>query len=109
MFSVMAYVWLIIGGLLEPAWILAMKKSNNFTDKKWTVITAILVVASPFFLSLAMKEIPVGTAYAVWTGIGAIGATVLGALLYKESVERKRMFFIFLIIIGSVGLALGGT
>lgn len=105
----MAYVWLIIGGLLEPAWVLAMKKSKNFTNVPWTIITAILVVASPFFLSLAMKEIPVGTAYAVWTGIGAIGAIILGVLLYKEPVERKRMFFLCLIIIGSVGLALGGV
>ena len=109
MFSLMAYIWLIIGGLLEPTWVLAMKRSNNFKDKKWTVITAFLVVASPFFLSLAMKEIPVGTAYAVWTGIGAIGTTALGALLYKESVERKRLFFIFVIIVGAVGLGLGGV
>ncbi len=105
----MAYFWLIVGGLLEPAWVLAMKKSNNFKDKKWTVITAFFVVLSPFFLSLAMREIPVGTAYAVWTGIGAIGATLLGLLLFKEGVERKRLFFIFLIIIGAVGLGLGGV
>jgi len=109
MFSIIAYIWLIIGGILEPAWILAMKKSKNFKDPKWTVITAILVFASPFFLSLAMREIPVGTAYAVWTGIGAIGAMVLGVLLYKERVERLRLFFISLIIIGTVGLALGGV
>ncbi len=109
MFSLMAYVWLIIGGLLEPAWVLAMKKSENFKNIPWTIITAILVIASPFFLSLAMREIPVGTAYAVWTGIGAIGAVVLGVFLYKELVERMRMFFIFLIVIGSVGLALGGV
>ncbi|MDR1690766.1 MAG: multidrug efflux SMR transporter [Candidatus Methanoplasma sp.] len=109
MFSLMAYVWLIIGGLLEPAWVLAMKKSKNFKDIKWTVITAFFVIASPFFLSLAMREIPVGTAYAVWTGIGAVGATFLGAILYKEPMERKRMFFIFLIIIGAVGLGLGGV
>jgi quaternary ammonium compound-resistance protein SugE len=107
-FSLTAYAWLIIGGLLEPAWIIALKKSDNFTDKKWTVATAILVVASPFCLSLAMKEVPVGTAYAVWTGIGAMGAIALGVFLYKESVERKRLFFIFLILVGSVGLALGG-
>jgi len=105
----MAYIWLITGGLLEPVWVLALKRSNNFKDKKWTVITIFFVVLSPFFLSLAMKEIPVGTAYAVWTGIGAIGATVLGIFLYKESVERKRLFFIFLIIVGAVGLGLGGV
>lgn len=105
----MAYVWLIIGGLLEPAWVLAMKRSDNFRDKKWTVITAFFVFASPFFLSLAMREIPVGTAYAVWTGIGAVGATALGIFLYKEPMERRRLFFIFLIIAGSVGLGLGGV
>jgi len=105
----MAYMWLIIGGLLEPAWILAMKKSKNFKDVKWTLATAVLIFASPFFLSLAMVEIPVGTAYAVWTGIGAIGAMILGVTLYKEKVERLRLFFISLIIIGTVGLALGGA
>ncbi|MDR2698109.1 MAG: QacE family quaternary ammonium compound efflux SMR transporter [Candidatus Methanoplasma sp.] len=110
MFTVMAYVWLIIGGLLEPTWILAMKKSNSFRDRKWAAIAAVLIVASPYFLSLSMSEgIPVGTAYAVWTGIGAIGAIVLGALLYKESVEKRCMFFVFLIIIGAVGLGLGGV
>jgi len=109
MFGLMAYVWLIVGGLLEPVWVLALKRSNNFKDKTWTVITAFFVVASPFFLSLAMREIPVGTAYAVWTGIGAIGATALGVFLYKESVERRRLLFIFLIIVGSVGLGLGGV
>jgi len=110
MFSVIAYVWLIIGGLLEPTWIIALKKSKNFKDRKWTVIAAVLIVASPYFLSLSMMEgIPVGTAYAVWTGIGAIGALVLGAFLYKEPVERKCLFFVFLIIIGAVGLGLGGV
>ena len=109
MFSLMAYVWLIVGGLLEPAWVLSMKRSNHFKDKKWTVITAFFILLSPFFLSLAMREIPVGTAYAVWTGIGAIGATVVGVFLYKEGVERKRLFFIFLIIVGAVGLGLGGV
>ncbi|MCL1811586.1 MAG: SMR family transporter, partial [Methanomassiliicoccaceae archaeon] len=78
----MAYVWLIIGGLLEPAWVIALKKSKSFKDVKWTIATSFLIVASPFFLSLAMREIPVGTAYAVWTGIGAIGATALGIFLY---------------------------
>jgi len=109
MFSLMAYFWLIIGGLFEPVWVLTMKKSNNFKDKKWTLITAFFVVLSPFFLSLAMREIPVGTAYAVWTGIGAIGATCLGAFLYKEAVARRRLFFIFVIIVGAVGLGLGGV
>jgi len=106
MFSLMAYTWLIIGGLLEPAWVLAMKKYNVHKNIKWAVITGILILTSPFFLSLAMREIPVGTAYAVWTGIGTIGTTVLGVILYKEMIERKRLFFIFLILVGVVGLGL---
>lgn len=109
MFSVMAYFWLILGGVFEPVWVLTMKKSKHFKDPKWTLITIFFIILSPFFLSLAMREIPVGTAYAVWTGIGAIGATLLGLVLYKESVEKKRLFFIFLIIAGCVGLALGGN
>jgi len=106
LFSIIAYAWLILGGFLEPTWVLAMKKSKNFKDLKWTIITGILVLASPYCLSRAMETIPVGTAYAVWTGIGAICTTTLGVLLYKESVERRRLFFIFMIIVGAVGLAL---
>ncbi|MDR2845994.1 MAG: multidrug efflux SMR transporter [Candidatus Methanoplasma sp.] len=108
MFSMEAYFWLIVGGLLEPVWVLAMKKSNNFKDRPWTVITVILVIASPLCLSLAMREVSVGTAYAVWTGIGAIGTVILGYFLYKERIKLWGIFFISLIIIGSVGLALGG-
>lgn len=107
MFSIVTCAWLILGGFLEPTWVLAMKKSNNFKNIMWTVITGFLVVASPFCLSMAMREIPVGTAYAVWTGIGAICTTALGVYLYKESIERRRLFFIFLIIVGAVGLGLG--
>jgi multidrug transporter EmrE-like cation transporter len=109
MFSLIAYFWLIVGGLLEPAWVLSMKKYNNVRNLLWLMITAFFVVLSPFFLSLAMKEIPVGTAYAVWTGIGAICAILAGAFLYKESIERRRLFFIFLIVVGAVGLGLGGA
>jgi len=107
MFSLMAYVWLVVGGLLEPTWVLALKKYNVHKNARWAVATGILILTSPFFLSLAMKEgIPVGTAYAVWTGIGTIGTTILGIVLYKESVERRRLFFIFLILVGVVGLGL---
>jgi quaternary ammonium compound-resistance protein SugE len=109
MFSLEAYFWLIAGGLLEPTWVLAMKKSKNFKDIPWTIVTIILIVASPLCLSIAMREVPVGTAYAVWTGIGAIGTVILGYLLYKEHINIKGIFFISLIIIGSVGLALGGV
>ncbi|MDR3282222.1 MAG: multidrug efflux SMR transporter [Candidatus Methanoplasma sp.] len=104
-----AYAWLIVGGILEPTWVLAMKKSRNFRDPFWAVAAVVLIIASPFCLSIAMKEVPVGTAYAIWTGIGAVGTVILGLLLYDESVERRRLLFITLIIVGAVGLATGGV
>ncbi len=107
MFGLEAYFWLILGGLLEPLWVLAMKKSDSFKNRLWTVLAIILIVASPGCLSLAMREIPVGTAYAVWTGIGAVGTVVLGVAFYKERVNWKGIFFITLIIVGAVGLGLG--
>ncbi|MDR0524023.1 MAG: multidrug efflux SMR transporter [Candidatus Methanoplasma sp.] len=107
MFSAYAYFWLIAGGLLEPTWVLAMKKSNGFKVPSWAAAAVILILASPFCLSLAMTEVPVGTAYAVWTGIGAIGTVVLGLTLYKERVDRAGLFFISLIIMGAVGLGGG--
>ena len=109
MFSVDAYFWLILGGVLEPIWVLAMKKSDNFTDRIWAILAIILIVASPACLSLAMREIPIGTAYAVWTGIGAVGTVVLGVVLYKEKFNWKGTLFITLIIIGAVGLGLGAS
>ncbi|MDR3205785.1 MAG: multidrug efflux SMR transporter [Candidatus Methanoplasma sp.] len=109
MFSIAAYAWLIAGGVLEPMWVLAMKRSGSFRDPLWTAATVVLVVASPFCLSVAMNEVPVGTAYAIWTGIGAVGTVILGLFLYKERAELKRLFFITLIIVGAVGLAIGGV
>jgi len=109
LFGVEAYFWLILGGVLEPLWVLAMKKSDNFKNRLWAALAIILIVASPACLALAMKEIPVGTAYAVWTGIGAVGTVVLGVTLYKEKVNWRGILFISLIIIGAVGLGLGAS
>jgi multidrug transporter EmrE-like cation transporter len=94
---------------MEPAWIQAMKKSDDFKRIGWTIVAVFLIIASPFFLSLAMKEIPIGTAYAIWTGIGVMGATLLGFLYYKEQIGKKRLFFIALIVIGCVCLGLWGA
>ena len=109
MFTIMAYVWLIVGGLLEPTWVIAMKKFNDKKNLTWAILTGIFIITSPFFLSLAIKEgVGVGIAYAVWTGIGAICTTILGIIMYKEPAERKRLFFIFVIIVGAAGLAIVG-
>jgi quaternary ammonium compound-resistance protein SugE len=110
MITILAYVWIIVGGLMEPAWVLALKKSNNFKNIKWTILTLILIFVSPFCLSQAMNEgLDVGVAYVVWTGIGAICTTTLGVVLFKESIDRLRLFFIFMIIAGAVGLGMWGT
>lgn len=101
-------IWLIIGGLLEPVWLLALKKSNNFKNKKYAILALIVMFASPLCLSFAMKGIPVGIAYAVWTGIGAVCAVGLGSLLFKEKITKYIAFYTFLIISGTVGLTLVG-
>jgi len=106
--EVIAFAWLLIGGLLEPVWLIALKRSNGLKDRKWGVTAIVLAIASPFFLSLAMRDIPMGTAYAIWTGIGVIGALAAGLLIYDEKVDRAKMLFVSMILIGIVGLAIGG-
>lgn len=101
--------WLITGGLLEPVWVICLKKSDSMRNRKWAVATIFFMLLSPYLLSLAMMEIPLGTAYAVWTGIGAIGTLIAGYLVYTEKVERIQVFFVFVIITGVVGLQFCGV
>lgn len=101
-------VWLIIGGLLEPCWVIALKKSDSYRNKKWTVIAGFFIILSPYFLSLAMRDCPMGTAYAIWTGIGAVGTVIAGMVLYKEKISRLQIFFLFVIIVGITGLQMFG-
>lgn len=106
MFDIIPYLWLILGGLLEPLWVIGMKKSDNFKRRGYAVLTIFLIVASPYCLSVAMQTIPIGTAYAVWTGIGAVGAVLAGLVLYKEKMNLIRIVLILFIITGVTGLAL---
>lgn len=108
MYSMISLTWLLIGGLLEPVWLLALKKCDNFRHKGYTVLAGIMMFVSPLFLSFSMKEIPVGIAYAAWTGIGAICAVGLGALLFKERITPKTALYVGLIVIGAIGLAMAG-
>ena len=98
--------WLIlfIAGLFETAWAIGLKYSNGFTKLWPSVFTVISIIISMGLLAYTLKHLPVGTAYAVWTGIGAVGTAVLGIFLFGESKEFIRIFFILLIIIGIVGL-----
>lgn len=100
----MSWIYLFIAGLFEIGWAIGLKYTEGFTKLWPSVITVIGMILSFYFLSNAVKSIPIGTAYAIWTGIGAVGTAVLGIILFGESKEVIRIFFILLIVIGIVGL-----
>lgn len=87
-------------------WVLSLKFSENFTKHIFTALTIILMILSLLFLSLSFKTIPMGTAYACWTAIGAVGVIVFGILFLGESANALRLFFIALIVAGIMGLKL---
>jgi len=100
----MSWIYLFIAGLFEIGWAVGLKYTEGFTKLWPSVVTIIGMVLSFYFLSTAVKSIPIGTAYAIWTGIGAVGTAILGIILFGESKEITRIFFIILIVIGIVGL-----
>ncbi|RZL44301.1 MAG: quaternary ammonium compound efflux SMR transporter SugE [Pedobacter sp.] len=100
----MAWIALFIAGLFEIAWAIGLKYSQGFTKLYPSIFTIVCMLISFGLLSYAMKTLPVGTAYAVWTGIGAAGTVILGMFLFGESREIMRLFFLSLILIGIVGL-----
>lgn len=102
----MAWVFLILAGVLEMVSVLFMKLSNGFRNFKYTLITVIMMAVDFYLLSLALKEIPIGTGYAIWTGIGAAGSVLLGMLFFKEPKSFLKITFLSFIIIGTVGLKL---
>ena len=89
---------------MEMVWSTCMKLSNGFTDLKFSVLTILGMIVSFVFLAQATKVLPLGTAYAVWTGIGALGALVVGILLFKEPATAARIFFAALLLVGILGL-----
>ncbi len=100
----MAWLILFIAGIFEVAWAIGLKYSEGFTKLWPSVFTVISVLISMGLLAFSLKYLPVGTAYAVWTGIGAVGTAILGIILFGESKELIRIFFILLIVAGIVGL-----
>ena len=105
----MAWFYLFIAGLFEVAWAIGLKLSHGFTQVWISIFTVIGMIASFYFLAIALKNIPLGTAYAVWTGIGTIGTVILGIILFKEPVSVMRLVCIFFIISGITGLKLLST
>ena len=105
----LAWLLLVVAGLLEIVWSLSMKASHGFTKHHFTAITLVAALLSFWLLGLALRQLPVGTAYAVWTGIGAVGAATLGIVLFGESLSVVRIGCIALIVFGILGLKfLGG-
>lgn len=102
----MPWVFLTIAGLFEIGWAVGLKYSDGFSRPLPSLLTVVAMAFSLWLLALAMKTIPVGTAYAVWTGIGAVGVAILGMVLFGESREFLRILCLFLIIAGIVGLKL---
>jgi quaternary ammonium compound-resistance protein SugE len=105
----LAWLLLMVAGLLEIVWAVSMKASQGFTKPHFTAITLVAAGLSFWLLGLALRQLPVGTAYAVWTGIGAVGAAVFGIVFYGESLTIIRVGCIALIVCGILGLKfLGG-
>ena len=105
----MPWLHLIIAGLLEVAWAVGLKQTAGWTRLWPSVITVALMIASFFFLSLALRTLPIGTAYAIWTGIGAIGTALIGIYIFDEPRTAARLVCILLIISGVVGLKLASS
>ncbi len=103
-----AWILLIVAGLFEVVWAVGLKYTQGFTRLVPTVVTLTAMVASMLLLSRAIQKIPVGTGYAVWTGIGAVGTAVVGVLVLGEPRTVWRLISIALIVAGIVGLKLAG-
>ena len=102
----MAWVYLAVAGLFEIVWAIALKYADGFTKLWPSAIAVIGMIASVILLELSLRDLPVGTAYAVWTGIGTVGAAVLGMVLFQEPATAIRIGCIGLIICGIAGLKL---
>lgn len=102
----MSWVILVAAGLLEIGWAIGLKYTHGFTRLVPSMLTALSMIASVILLSLAMRTLPVGTAYAIWTGIGTVGAVALGILLFDEPLNATRVGCVALIVAGMVGLKL---
>ena len=102
----MKWILLAVAGILEVTWAVAMKYSDGFTVLVPSIITAVGYIASAIFLSFALKQLPLGTAYVMWTGFGIIGTTILGVLLFQEKLSLPQIICVCMIVFGIVGLRL---
>jgi quaternary ammonium compound-resistance protein SugE len=103
------WLYLVASGVIDVAWALTMKKAQGFANPAWTAASLILLAAFVYLLTKALQVLPVGTAYAVWTGIGAAGTVLAGILLFAEPVSANRLMWIAVIVIGIAGLNLSSS
>lgn len=102
----MSWIYLTIAGLLEIAWAIGLKYTDGFSKLIPSALTLIAMGGSFYFLSQSLKELPIGTAYGVWVGIGSVGAAILGIFLFNEAATPSRLFFLGLMIVSLIGLKL---
>lgn len=102
----MAWVYLIIAGLLEIVWAIGIKYTEGFTKLVPSVITIGTMIVSFYLLALAVKQIPIGTGYAIWVGIGAVGTAIAGMIIFGEAATVGRILCLMLILCGIIGLKL---
>ncbi len=100
----MAWIYLLFASVSEIFWATCLKLSHGFSVAKFSVLTVVGMIVSFLFLAQATKTLPLGTAYAIWTGIGAIGTVIVGICLFKEPVTTVRVFFLLLLLAGLIGL-----
>jgi quaternary ammonium compound-resistance protein SugE len=101
-----SWIYLILAGLFEIVFAIALKLSEDFTKTRWIIVFMISSVFSFYFLSKSLARIPIGTAYLIWSGIGGVGAVMVGIMFFNEPTTPLRLFFMALIIIAMIGLKL---
>ena len=102
----MAWIYLLIAGMTEVVWAIGLKEANGFTNLIPSIVTMFFIVVSFFLFAKAMETIPIGTAYAIFTGIGAVGTAIVGVFLFNEGAGAGKIFFLVLLLVGLVGLKL---
>ena len=102
----MAWVYLVVAGILETGWAIGLKYTDGFRRPVPSILTILAIAGSMILLAMAARTIPIGTAYAIWVGIGAVGAVILGIILFDEPRDFARMLFVALLIVSLVGLKL---
>lgn len=105
----MAWLYLFIAGLLEIGWVIGLKYTEGFSKPIPSIVTVIAMIGSFYCLSLAVKALPLGTSYAIWTGIGTVGAMIAGIILFGESANLMRIGCALLIVSGIIGLKVSAS